>query len=190
MILILSDDLDLQSIKVKNVMLNINMKILATALLILLIVKGGVSQNYIEYQREITKAENLFFDTLYSASIKQYRKTFDAYEFNFPRDCMVAAQVAAYAKDDTSAFYFLRKAARFGASMERIKTTYRLRPLQKSPLWQPFLKDYDEQRKLYYAGINWPYRELCNKFSNKDNQLRDKDQAFFSNRYFVFQIHY
>lgn len=139
-------------------------------------------QNYIEYQREITKAENLFFDTLFSASIKQYRKTFDAYEFNFPRDCMVAAQVAAYAKDDTSAFYFLCKAVRFGASIERIKTTYRLRSLQKSPLWQPFLKDYDEQRKLYYAGINWPYRELCSKYAIIDQIIRNKDQAFFSNR--------
>lgn len=161
-------------------------KILILALLLIFAV-GGSAQNYIEYQREITKAENLFFDISFSASIKQYRKTFDAYEFNFPRDCMVAAQVAAYAKDDTSAFYFLRKAARFGASIERIKITYRLRPLQESPLWNQFLKDYDEQRKLYSAGINWPYRELCNKFRNKDRYLRDKDQAFFSNRYFVWK---
>jgi len=158
-----------------------------TIIFLLICTLGASAQNYIEYQREITKAENLFFDTLYSASIKQYRKTFDAYEFNFPRDCMVAAQVAAYAKDDSSAFYFLRKAARFGASIERIKTTYRLRPLQQSPLWQPFLLDYAEQRKLYHASINWPYRELCNKFSNKDHYLREKDQAFFSNRNFVWK---
>jgi hypothetical protein len=49
------------------------------------------------------------------------------------------------------------------------------------------LKDYDEQRKLYYAGINWPYRELCNKYFIKDQELDRADQAPFNNRNFVWR---
>jgi len=151
------------------------------------LVANITAQNYIEYQRGITKAENLMFDSLFSESVKQYRKTFDAYEFNFPRDCMVAAQVASHIKDDSSAFYFLRKAVRFGASIERIEIVYKLKRLQKSPLWKPFLVDYDFLRKLYRENLNWSYRELCNKYFIKDQVLDRTDQAPFNNRNFVWK---
>ena len=153
------------------------------------------AENYIEYQRGITKAENLMFDSLFHESVKQYKTVFDSYSFNFPRDCMIAAQAATYIKDDTSAFYFLRKAVRYGTHIERIKIVRLLEPLQNSPHWKIFINDYDSLRNAYYESIDIPYRDVCNELKLKESALHTKDQGvvdgkykkngFFTNRYIV-----
>ncbi len=159
------------------------------AFIIILCILSGQklhAENYIEYQKEITKAENLMFDSLFVESLKQYRKTLDAYSFNFPRDCMIAAQVAAYVGDDTSTFYFLRKAVTFGTTFERMRWIRLLyKPFGNEPLRKAFFHDYDSLRQIYSASINLPYRDICIQYKLKELELRNKDQAFFSNRYFV-----
>jgi len=101
---------------------------------------------------------------------------------------MIAAQVASTIKDDTNAFYFLKRGVRFGASIERIKTIPRLIRLHNSALWTDFVYQYDSLRNEYYSSINWPYRELCYSYTIRDQILRDKDQeSIFSNRLIVFK---
>ena len=157
------------------------MKKIGLILIIIYLQYNLSSQNYIEYQKEITKAENLMFERKYPEAIRQFKQTFDAYEFNFPRDCMVAAQIASFMNDADNAFYFLRKAVRFGATIERIRMVTFLMSLQIHPQWNEFVKEYPEIRKAYYDGLNLPYRELCNQYYIRDQELRDRDQVWYRN---------
>lgn len=151
--------------------------------LIILSTKAN-SQDYIEYQKEITKAENYMFDGCFKESIQLYRKTFDAYEFNFPRDCMIAAQIANKYGDDTNTYYFLKKALRYGVPIENISNNSEFR-------FKYFIKDLQKEylkiRNQYTNSINLEYKDLCNKLYIKDQEIRDKDQDFWRNRYFVWQ---
>ena len=155
------------------------------------------AENYIEYQRGITKAENLMFDSLFHESVKQYKTTFDSYSFNFPRDCMIAAQAATYIEDNASALYFLKKAVRFGVTKEHLR---RIRLFEKlsDNTFQLLFMEYDSLRNEYFSNLNLPYRELCNELRLKEQALHAKDQgvvngrftdnAFFStNRYLVWK---
>ena len=116
------------------------MNILKTIFFVSLVILStkANSQGYIEYQKEITQAENYMFDGSFKESIQLYRKTFDAYEFNFPRDCMIAAQIADKYGDDTSTYYFLKKALRYGVPIENISNNKQFR-------FKYFIKDLQKE---------------------------------------------
>lgn len=143
-------------------------------------------ENYIEYQRGITKAENLLLDSMYKETLEQYRLVLDSYSFNFPRDCILASQVSAYIGDDTSLHYFLKKAVRFGAHIDYINSLRFYSKYSLYPWWGDFSKrEYDSLRNEYIKGINWEYKAVCDKYRIVDSKLRDKDQKWYRNEYIV-----
>lgn len=142
------------------------------------------TENYIEYQREITEAENMMFDSLFTESVQQYKYTFEKFSFNFPKDCIVAAQVASIINDNNSAFYFLRKAVRFGAKNERISQIRLLQKLEHDTLqWNTYLNEYDSLCLIYKNSIDWEYKRLCDSFYQRDQEIRNIDQKALNNRY-------
>ncbi len=143
------------------------------------------ANNYIDYHKGISKAEALMFDSSFAESVKQFKTTFESFDFNYPRDCMIAAQVASTIKNDTDAFWFLKEGVRFGATIERIRIIPRLVRLQKSEMWNDFIESYDSLHQVYLSSLNWSYRELCYTYTIRDKINRDKDQAHFSNRLVV-----
>lgn len=147
-------------------------------------VRHNGEENYIQYQKEITKAENLMFDSLFDESIKQYRKTFDAYSFNFPRDCMIAAQLAAYIGDDTNLYYFIKKGVRFGVNINYINHRKIYSQYKSKEWWNNFVNnEYDSLRNEYLKGVNGEYKSICDKYKNIDREFRDKDQTWYNNLY-------
>lgn len=162
-------------------------RLLVTILIIFnFLVSFSQTENYIEYQKDITEAEALMFDSAFAESVIKFKSTFEKYSFNFPRDCMIAAQVASTINDDTNAFYFLEKGVKFGASKERINIIPRLKRLNKSILWNDFINKYDSLRNIYMGSINWPFRELCYSYTLRDKIWRDKDQkSILSNKLIV-----
>ncbi|MFA6806745.1 MAG: hypothetical protein WCR29_04935 [Bacteroidales bacterium] len=143
-------------------------------------------ENYIEYQRGITKAENLMFDSMYKESIYQFHVVLDNYSFNFPRDCIMAAQISAYIGDDNSLYHFLKKAVRFGVHIDYINSRKLYSKYHKYPWWGNFInRDYDSLRNEYIKGVNWEYKALCDKYRNIDRIIRDKDQKWYRNEYIV-----
>lgn len=143
-------------------------------------------ENYIEYQKGITKAENLMLDSMYKESIEQFRLVLDNYSFNFPRDCIMAAQISAYIGDDNSLYHFLKKAVRFGVHIDYINSRKLYSKYHKYPWWGNFInRDYDSLRNEYIKGVNWEYKALCDKYRNIDRIIRDKDQKWYRNEYIV-----
>jgi hypothetical protein len=158
------------------------------ALFVLVLNSNIQAENYIEYQNEITLAENLMFDSLFYESVHKYKSIFERYSFNFPKDCLIAAQVAAIINDTSSTFYFMRKAVRFGAKNERIT---QIRLLQKftsnTPHWNKYLKDYDTLCFIYRNSIDREYKRLCDSFYQRDQEIRNIDQKFLNNRNVVWR---
>lgn len=171
----------------KLLKVNPNISFFFVIFLNILIINNVFSQeNYIEYQRGITKAENLMFDSMYKESIYQFHLVLDNYSFNFPRDCIMAAQLATYIGDDNNLYYFLKKAIRFGVHIDYINSR-KLYSRYHSYLWWEHLinSDYDSLRNEYIKGVNWEYKALCDKYRNIDRIIRDKDQKWYRNEYII-----
>jgi hypothetical protein len=67
------------------------------------------AQDYVAYQAEITKAEQLILDSSYTEAVSVFGKLFQQYDFVFAKDCYTALQVAITITDDSNAEFFLKK---------------------------------------------------------------------------------
>jgi hypothetical protein len=66
-------------------------------------------QDYIEYQRAITKAEKFILDSNYRAAINIYDSVFVQYDFAFAEHCFTAARTAVVAGNNPMAANFLKR---------------------------------------------------------------------------------
>lgn len=78
------------------------------------------AKNYLDYYTTIATIEEAVVNGNYETAVKQYHTIFEAYAYNNPIDCYIAAQVAAYIKDTASAMSFLYKGLTFGLPVETI----------------------------------------------------------------------
>ena len=87
---------------------------------------GGVqdssasAKSYLDYYHAIAFAEEAVVTGNYRDAIRQYHDIFEAYPYNNPIDCYIAAQVAAYISDTASCIHSLYKGLRFGLPVQTI----------------------------------------------------------------------
>jgi hypothetical protein len=86
------------------------------ALLALASTNAYAQKNYIDYHREIIKAEELFLINNLEGSLKKYKDIFNEYPKPFAKDCFTALQIACLRNDTTNATYFFQKSFEQGVT--------------------------------------------------------------------------
>jgi len=97
------------------------MKYLLVSILFFCISQGVRSQGYIQFQKEITRAEIAILDSNYTEASNIYYTLFQNYDFVFLGNCVSACQSAIAINNDSLAFYFGERAIKHGLKMNQIK---------------------------------------------------------------------
>lgn len=158
-----------------------------TSTLILLIILAlhslnSYSQDYSIYFKSVALAETNLLDSNYNKAIKIYKNTFSKYEFIFPKDAYISAQIASYVGDDSSCFYFLNNGVKNGLPMESV-------------LNNPHLSKWITKQKLKNSAMhlanslvtikyNNTYRDTIISMAKEDQRLRDKNETILNSAIF------
>jgi hypothetical protein len=134
------------------------------------------SQDYIDYQKEITKAESFILDSNYQKAVEVYGTLFKKYDFVFAEHCFTATQTAVVANNYTLAFRFLERSTKQGIKMDVIYNDSILKQLTIHPSWEKFAINYDSLRNIYISNVNWELRWKINELYNLDQKYRDKHE--------------
>lgn len=134
------------------------------------------SQNYIDFQKNITRAEIAILDSNYTEASRIYYDLFQNYDFVFLGNCVSACQSAIAINNDTLAFYFAERAIKHGLKMNQIETEKTLKLLQTKPQWKAFSANYDSLRAIYTKSVNWELRKKINELNDRDQLWRDRHE--------------
>ena len=136
----------------------------------------ALSQNYIDFQKNITRAEIAILDSNYTEASNIYYDLFQNYDFVFLGNCVSACQSAIAINNDTLAFYFANRAIKHGLKMNQIETEKTLKLLQTKPQWKAFSAHYDSLRAIYTKSVNWGLRKKINELHDRDQLWRDRHE--------------
>lgn len=154
------------------------------ALLFSLLVFNTVfgQSNYILYHQNCRKAERFFIEKQGDSSLALYQHTFTSFEYLFPRDCFMAAQIAHESQQDSLAIEFLIVGFRFGIRIESIEqdSTSKLHQLTTLPIWKRAQYAFPEKYAEYLSALDQPLKQTINGFVEKDQQIRIKNNKWFN----------
>lgn len=125
--------------------------------------------NYLNYHREILKAEQLFFIHQFDSSIHYYRDIFTRYPKPFAKDCFIALQFAGLRKDTASASFFFLKAFENGVKLEDLYKAKHIATLLSDVSYRNHVGEiYKGGRRSYLMSINRPLRDSINRMLKRD----------------------
>lgn len=144
---------------------------------------SAIKPDYSLYNKLNSQAIVFALDSNYSESFLLFKECFEQYDYIFPRDLLIAAQVAILSGESTIAKEWILLSIRNGINPKRIKTI----PLLKVSLKETSLDSIQINRLKYFETYNDPLRCFIDSLYYTDQKYRDKDQAFLSNRFFVWR---
>jgi hypothetical protein len=134
------------------------------------------SQDYIDFQKNITRAEVAILDSNYTEAATIYYELFQKNDFVFLGNCVSACQTALVLNNDTLAFYFAERAVKQGLKMNQIESEKTLKLLMAKPQWVTFSSKYDSLRTIYSKSVNWELRNKINELHDRDQLWRDRHE--------------
>lgn len=138
---------------------------------------------YKDYNLLTSKAISSTLDSNYTEAFKAYSEAFESFDFCFPRDLLVGAQVAALLDKKEACVSWIDKSIVGGVSIEKFEYIPLLKPFAHSISKERLRKLFDERDNR----IDWELKRNIDEAYLLDQKLRAKDQAFFSNRFFVWR---
>ncbi|MBA3829846.1 MAG: hypothetical protein H0X33_12980 [Taibaiella sp.] len=146
----------------------------STFIIILLILCGkndSFSQiNYINYHKEVIKAEDLFLQGQINSSLKYYTDIFKRFEKPFAKDCYIALQLACMQNDTNKATFFFKKSFESGINWSSLKFSSYIYTLLKNNFSysEKISQLYKTGREKYLKNINWSLRDSIINLLKKD----------------------
>lgn len=125
------------------------------------------AKSYLDYYHAIAFAEEAIVKGNYPYATRQYQETFEAYPYNNPIDCYIAAQVAAYSGDKASCIHSLYKGLCFGLPVQSIAGNPHLAGIFKT-MDQGAI---DSCRELYEQSINHEARAAMIELIKHDQSI-------------------
>lgn len=133
------------------------------------------SQNYIDYNRLITKAENHILDSNYNEALANYKEAFEQFDFVFAKHCYTALQIVSLSKDSTETIFFLRKGIKQGLELDLLNNAPFISNISKNSWWNSFVnKEYDSLHAIYLSKINIRLRDQLIKLATLDQLYTKK----------------
>lgn len=129
--------------------------------------------NYINYHKQITYAESLFFAGRSKESLAKYREIFSAYK-PFAKDCFIALQFSAMVQDTGSFKFFFSKGIENGLNWITIRKSGRVTRLinETKGLKQELEHVYQNKRTKYIQSINSSIRDSIFLLRRRDDTSR------------------
>lgn len=146
------------------------MKILPILLTLIPILCSGQTKNYLNYHKEIIKAEEFIVRRQFNESLAIYRMLADKYEHVFRRDIKVAAQLSAYLNDTDNLFRFLEKGMKSGWTLKEIMKIKPLKKFKNDNRWKKLKANQYQFRKGFENSINLQLRTEIKKMFNEDQK--------------------
>lgn len=133
------------------------------------------SQNYIDYNRLITRAENHILDSNYYEALANYKEAFEQFDFVFAKHCYTALQIVSLSKDSTETIFFLRKGIKQGLELDLLNNAPFISNISKNSWWNSFVnKEYDSLHTIYLSKINIRLRDQLIKLATLDQLYTKK----------------
>lgn len=133
------------------------------------------AQNYIEYNKLITKAENHILDSNYNEALANYKEAFEQFDFVFAKHCYTALQIVSLSKESSETIFFLRKGIKQGLELDLLNNAPFISNISQNSWWNNFVKnEYDSLHTIYLSKINIRLRDQLIKLATLD-QLYTKE---------------
>ena len=156
--------------KIKNIL-----KHLLKSILFFCISQISYSQNYIEYNKLITKAENYILDSNYNEALANYKEAFEQFDFVFAKHCYTALQIVSLSKDSSETIFFLRKSIKQGLELDLLNNAPFISNISQNSWWNNFVKkEYDSLHTIYLSKINIRLRDQLIKLATIDQLYTKK----------------
>lgn len=132
-------------------------------------------KNYLQYHKDINKAEELFFlRNKTDSALYYYDKVFQTYDFIFVKDLVNAAQISIYLNKPYQKY--IEQGFEHGLKFEHLKNY----PLFSKILPQlskdnKLKKLYEEKRKKYLSKIDFDYLDQIYKMAIQDQKMKSRD---------------
>ncbi|WP_459210871.1 hypothetical protein [Aquimarina rhabdastrellae] len=109
-------------------------------------------ENYIAYQKCISKTEEFILLGKLNEALEYYLKLGETYSFMFPRDSYMGLQLAAYLEDKKNFDFFVSLAARSGCFESFLKSNLHIKRYIKNYGWNE--KEFAKSNDIYINNIN------------------------------------
>lgn len=130
----------------------------------------GQAQNYLEYHREVIRAEECIVRTQFDESLEIYRALTGNYDHVFLRDIKVAAQLSAHVNDREQLFYFLEAGMKKGWTSKAIMRMKVMKKFRRDDRWKVIKSNEDQFKKEFANRINLQLREEVKKMLAEDQK--------------------
>lgn len=145
--------------------------------------------SYTEYHRSCRQAEKYFLEDDTTKCLETYLDVFDSFDFLFPRDCFMAAQIAHKLNHDSLAVEFILKGIPFGIRYEFFSvsdsnyTSYAIENLAKTTYWNKVLDQNDSLREIYHQRVNFELKKELDSLLVADQKLNRKRNRWFNRKF-------
>jgi hypothetical protein len=112
------------------------------------------SQDYIPYHKNCRKAELYYLDGNVDSCLEMYNTLFESYNYSFPRDLYIAAQIASAENKLEYTDKFLRKAINAGVTYYTIRKHSIFNKFIESSYWINLVNDSATITNNYFASID------------------------------------
>ena len=155
--------------------IDLNMKKFLITALFSSLLSSLQAQNYIEYNKLITKAENHILDSNYNDALANYKEAFEQFDFVFAKHCYTALQIVSLSKDSSETIFFLRKGIKQGLELDLLNNAPFISNISQNSWWNNFVKkEYDSLHTIYLSKINIRLRDQLIKLATLDQLYTKK----------------
>ncbi len=132
-------------------------------------------KDYIQYHKDINKAEELFFlQSQTDSALYYYDKVFGAYDYIFVKDLVNAAQISIFS--DKPYQKYIEQAFEYGLKLEHLKSYPLFAKVLPQLSQDKKLKSlYAEKRKIYLSKINFNYLDQIYKMAIQDQKTKSQN---------------
>ena len=143
-------------------------------IIMILITQISFGQNYLDYYKQVNEAKLLSVDSNYLQSALTYKKTFEAYDFEFARDCINAVEVSTALNHDSLTFYFIKCALKRGVPISYFKQKSELKNFKLTHYWSLIVDNVLLFKKEFESSINTEIRDEINEMFEADQEMRKR----------------
>ena len=136
--------------------------------------------DYRNYYRDINKARHLISTKKYTEAIKSYRLIFSNYDFQFARDCINAAELAAFVGDHDQCLIFLNYALRRGVDLDFIEHHSKFSAFRATEQWNKLQNQAPILFSLYSKSIDKSLKQEIDLMFEQDQNIRSQYYRWYN----------
>lgn len=148
-----------------------------------------LGQNYIDYQRIITRINDDILNNDFSKTIERLDSIYVNYNFIFAKECVKALQICCYLNDSINVDKWLSKSFKQGIPLWIIRTNELTKKSLCYTTTQNTINKYDSLRSIYKASLNPEISKLFDSLYIIDQRYTSKvNDGFFLFRHTIYGL--